>query len=231
MKLAFAAAADSIAVALLPAFEGLTDIVLKLTPIIEANGGAIGKALLVFGAFAAAIIALNYAIKAYIVITQIVKAATVAWTFAQSALNVALFANPIGLVVLAIVALIAGLVLAYQKSEAFRNMIQQLWEWLKIIGTFIKDVIVGYFNLWVTAIKTVITWVQKLVDKFNLLDKFKGLFGTSTTLSGSISQTSTNNSQNGSRASVYMNDEMLARGISRILQNSDQRNGGSLAFS
>lgn len=86
MKLAFAAAADSIAVALLPAFEGLTDIVLKLTPIIEANGGAIGKALLVFGSFAAVIIALNYAIKAYIVITQIAKAATVAWTIVQLSL-------------------------------------------------------------------------------------------------------------------------------------------------
>ena len=110
-------------------------------------------------------------------------------------------------------------------------MVQQLWEWLKIVGNFIKDGIVAYFDLWVSAIKTVIGWVEQLVAKFNLIDKFKGLFGGSTTLSGTITQSNTTNAQRSSSGSVYVSEEQIARGIGRILQNSDQRNGGSLAFS
>jgi phage-related protein len=41
----------------------------------------------------------------------------------QWALNAAMSANPIGLIVLALVALVAGLVIAYQKSETFRNIV------------------------------------------------------------------------------------------------------------
>jgi hypothetical protein len=47
-------------------------------------------------------------------------------TAAQWALNVALNANPIGLVVLAIALLVAGLVLAYKRSATFRAIVQAL---------------------------------------------------------------------------------------------------------
>ena len=50
--------------------------------------------------------------------------ATKAMTAGQWALNAALNANPIGLIVLAIAALVAGLILAYKKSETFRNIVQ-----------------------------------------------------------------------------------------------------------
>lgn len=51
-------------------------------------------------------------------------AATKAMAVAQWALNAAMSANPIGLVVLAIAALVAGFVLAYKKSETFRAIVQ-----------------------------------------------------------------------------------------------------------
>ena len=57
--------------------------------------------------------------------------ATGVMTAAQWALNVALTANPIGIVVVAIGALIGGLVLLYAKSERFRNIIRAAWEMLK----------------------------------------------------------------------------------------------------
>lgn len=50
-------------------------------------------------------------------------AATGVWTAAQWALNVAMTANPIGLIIVGLVALGAGLVLAYQKSETFRTIV------------------------------------------------------------------------------------------------------------
>ena len=59
--------------------------------------------------------------------TWLANAATVAWTGAQWLLNAALNANPIGLVVVAVVALIAVFVIAYKKSETFRELVDKLW--------------------------------------------------------------------------------------------------------
>lgn len=54
----------------------------------------------------------------------IVAAATKAWAVAQWLLNAALDANPIGLAIIAVAALTAGIVLAYRHSATFRSMVQ-----------------------------------------------------------------------------------------------------------
>lgn len=56
------------------------------------------------------------------------RAATIAWTAVQWLLNAALSANPIGLVVLAIVALVAAVIIAYKNSETFRDIVQAVWK-------------------------------------------------------------------------------------------------------
>jgi len=65
------------------------------------------------------------------------------WAAAQWVLNAALSANPIGLVVIAIVALVAGIVLAYNKFSWFRAAVNAIWNWLKsaVVTTinFIRD--------------------------------------------------------------------------------------------
>jgi phage-related protein len=60
-------------------------------------------------------------------------------TVAQKALNIAMRANPIGLVITALVLLGVGLVALYKKSETFRNIVN---------GAFgsVKTVAVGVFN-------------------------------------------------------------------------------------
>ena len=67
--------------------------------------------------------------KTRIVATTVAKkgasAATKAWTVAQGALNVVMSANPIGLVVLAVVALVAIFVVAYKKSDKFREIVDK----------------------------------------------------------------------------------------------------------
>lgn len=50
--------------------------------------------------------------------------ASKAYAAAQWVLNAALSANPIGLVILAIVALVAAIVIAYRRSETFRRIVQ-----------------------------------------------------------------------------------------------------------
>lgn len=53
-----------------------------------------------------------------------VRGATLAMAAAQAVLNAVMSANPIGIVVVAVAALVAALVLAYNKSETFRNAVQ-----------------------------------------------------------------------------------------------------------
>jgi len=52
-------------------------------------------------------------------------------TAAQWALNAAMSANPLALVVIAIVALVAAIVIAYNKSETFRAIVQAVWAAIK----------------------------------------------------------------------------------------------------
>ena len=76
------------------------------------------------------------------------------WTAAQSALNAVMSANPIGIVVTAIVALIAILVVAYNKCDWFRSMVDSAFNSVKsAVGSaasFVKaniiDNIVGAVN-------------------------------------------------------------------------------------
>jgi tape measure domain-containing protein len=57
------------------------------------------------------------------VASKAAAAASKVWAAGQWLLNAALSANPIGLIVIAIAALVAGLVLAWRNSETFRNVV------------------------------------------------------------------------------------------------------------
>jgi hypothetical protein len=69
----------------------------------------------------------------------IVRAATLAWTGAQWLLNVALSANPIGLVILAIAALVVGVVWAYKNVGWFHDAVDKAFAGLKEFGGWIMD--------------------------------------------------------------------------------------------
>ena len=90
-----------------------------------------------------------------VVVTTAQRAATLAQaaaskiaTGAQWLLNAALNANPIALVVIAIAALVAGLVIAYKKSETVRNVVNSVFNAIKSVAMPIIDWIVKAFR-WV----------------------------------------------------------------------------------
>jgi len=64
---------------------------------------------------------------AYAIITKTVA-------IAQAILNAVMLANPIVLIVVALVALAAAIVIAYQRSATFRAILQGIWEFLKTWG-------------------------------------------------------------------------------------------------
>lgn len=67
-------------------------------------------------------------------------------TAAQWLLNAAMAANPIGLVVIALAALGAGLVIAYNKSETFRNIVNGAFNSVKNTAEWVVNGIVDKWN-------------------------------------------------------------------------------------
>lgn len=111
--------------------------------------------------------------------------ATALWSKAQMGLNAVMAANPIGLVIAAIAAVIAIVVIAYNKSETFRNFVNGLWEKLKEFASwlakgFVKawDGIVTFFTETIpNAFNAVVEFFTiKIPNAFNsLIDWFKNL--------------------------------------------------------
>ena len=77
-----------------------------------------------------------------------VRVATLAWTAGQWLLNAALTANPIGIVIVAIAALVAGIVWAWNNVDWFREGVLKAWDWIK--------------NAWSTGTAAVKKWVTDL---------------------------------------------------------------------
>lgn len=100
---------------------------------------------------AVAILAVVTALKVFAVYQKIVIALTKAQAAVQALLNTVMAANPIGLVVLALVAIAAAFVFAYKKSETFRNVILKVGAAvLKFVSTAIK-----VFKVWLTVVLSV----------------------------------------------------------------------------
>lgn len=101
--------------------------------------------------------------------------ATKAQAAAQWALNTALSANPIALVVIAIAALVAAFVLAYKNVDWFRNLVDKLAAWfvdtfwpiLKQVGEWIGTAFVALWNAASAAVGWLIDRAMELWDVFS----------------------------------------------------------------
>ncbi len=91
----------------------------------------------------------------------IIKGITIAATISQNLFNVALFSNPIGIVVAAIIAFGVAVVAAYLRFEGFR----------KVVNTVV-NAIIGYFefliNGWIKIINVIIMGINLLIRGANL---------------------------------------------------------------
>jgi phage-related minor tail protein len=90
-------------------------------------------ALTVITAAHSAVLAVGAAggLKAWLQGTKLISAATKVWAAVQWALNLAMSANPIMLIVIALIALVAAVVIAWKKNEAFRAAILKAWAAIK----------------------------------------------------------------------------------------------------
>jgi TP901 family phage tail tape measure protein len=104
----------------------------------------------------------------------VLRAAVVGMIAVQLALNAALLANPIGVVIVAIAALVAGILIAYNRSQTFRDIVDEVWSSLKRMGGWIMEnwgTISGIIEKapLVMAIRAIVTNVDNAYDAFKRL--------------------------------------------------------------
>ena len=146
---------------------------------------AFGVALL---GIATAIIALNAglavaraAMIAWQGIMLVVRAVTVAWTAVQWLLNAAMLANPIGLVIIAIVALVAIFVIAWKKSDTFRKIVTTAWNKIKDVSSRVFNatkILIGRIWDWIgDKIKWVVDKVKQSIEGWKIIiGRVKAIF-------------------------------------------------------
>lgn len=108
-------------------------------------------------------IRLTAAIIATAVAQKAVAVASNIWTVAQWALNAALTANPVGVVIMAIAALVAAVILAYKNSETFRNICDQVWKVVKGLAGVLLEGLVQALKVVVEKLKIAWDWLSKLL--------------------------------------------------------------------
>jgi TP901 family phage tail tape measure protein len=108
----------------------------------------------------------------YLSATKLVTAVTKTWVAVQWVMNAALSANPIALIVIGVAALVAGIIIAYKKSETFRSIVQGAFEGVGKAVTALGKV--GTW-LWNSVYQPVFHFIAVGVSA--LLDLFGDLLG------------------------------------------------------
>ena len=114
--------------------------------------------------FIAAVAAMGAGIAAYLAYTTAMTIMTQGWqaltivtktqAAAQAALNAVMALNPIGILIAAIVALVAAFVVLWNKSEAFRNFWLGLWDKIKnAVKPVIESITKWFSEAWETIKK------------------------------------------------------------------------------
>ena len=136
MKVAYGELQESVGTKLLPVIQTLSiflaDNMDKLIPL------------------GAAILAVVGAIKLYELGAKAVKVAQAAWNVVQVVFNAVMSANPHGLVVIAIAALVAAVILAYNKVGWFRAFVDGAMRGVVTALNWIRDAAAGVFN-WISS--------------------------------------------------------------------------------
>ena len=94
---------------------------------------------------------------------KVVAAATAAWTGVQKILNLVLTANPIGLLVAAIGALVAAVIAAYNNCESFRQIVDKVWAAIKPLANAIMNGLAKAFEWLVEKCKEAWQWLKNIL--------------------------------------------------------------------
>ena len=95
--------------------------------------------VIALAAFVAVTKAINAGMAIYRGVMLAVRAVTIAYTAVQWLLNAAMLANPIGLIIIAIVALVAAFVILWNRCAGFRDFWKALWKGIQAVAMVVWD--------------------------------------------------------------------------------------------
>jgi hypothetical protein len=164
MEVAMGEAQESAGAALLPAMSALATVLAQVAVFAGEHPQVFMAIAVAVAGLAAAILVANAAMSAYAAVTGVATAIQTSYTTggllaraaalaqaaasgvataAQWAWNAAMAANPIGLVIIAVVALVAAMVLLYKKSDTVRDIVDATWAVAKAGAVAVADAVVG----------------------------------------------------------------------------------------
>ncbi|WP_064442686.1 phage tail tape measure protein, partial [Hoyosella altamirensis] len=123
-----------------PPVQSLAEWFGRNKDLLIALGAALGTSLAIYATYQGVVMAITVATRA--------------WNAIQMLLNGTLRANPIGLIVTAIGLLVGALVLAYQRSDTFREIVQNAWQKIQEAVSFAWGLIQPVFAAisdWITG--------------------------------------------------------------------------------
>lgn len=162
---------DELGQKLLPAYDKLMDGMQDLTKFASKHSDAIIGIGAAIAGLATAVLVVQGAIVTYNAVVKTVQAVTKAWAAVQWLLNAAMSANPIALVVIAVAALVAGIIYAWNNVDGFKEAVIAAWEWIKdttekvftAVVDFISDAIDNIATFFTEtlpdAVQTVLDWL------------------------------------------------------------------------
>jgi hypothetical protein len=153
--IAIAEAKENIGAALIPVIEKVLPLFTAFGAFAQENTTAFIVIAGAIGGIALAVLAVNAALKVYNAIQVITNVLTAVW-------NALLLANPITLVILAIVALIAILTALYFKFDGVRKIVDTVFDAITTGVKFSFDAIKTYFTAVLNIYKSIFNGIASL---------------------------------------------------------------------
>ena len=192
------------------------------------NTGTIKALALVLVGLVATLGTLSLIIKAVTIAITTFNAVVKIATVLQAAFNLVLALNPIGLVVIAIAAFVAGIVLAYKKIEPFRDLIDSIVQKIKDLGSAIKN---STFGKAIGGIFNKVTEGRAVGGTVSAGQAVRvGELGSEVFVPTTGGQIIPNNKLSGGGGNTFIfngivDAESARRSIERVMQNSTLRTG------
>lgn len=123
--------------------ENIQAVINKITAGISKAGTVVGGFFTKMVEYKDVLIPVAAGIGAIVTAMTTWSAITKAITILQTALNAVLMANPVGLVTLAIIGLVAAFATAYKRSESFRNAVNKMIATMKSMWNTVKAAAAG----------------------------------------------------------------------------------------
>jgi hypothetical protein len=117
----------------------------------------------------AGILAVVAAFKTYTAVMNLVKMVTTLATAAQAAFDAVLLANPIGLIVIAIVGVVAALTLFFTKTTLGRAIFGAFVADVKLGFEFMKGLAIDFANVFVDGLNLIIHAINLFITAWNAI--------------------------------------------------------------